>query len=402
VFVSVLLLGGILTLLFLSHSPFRIPQSSIRNQVALPLWEKAVALDPQYAEAYAWLSRTYWREAAFRWSADPQTLERALALAQQALALDDSLPRAHGVLSFVYVLKQQYEEAIAESERATTLDPSNADLYSMRAFVLNSAGRPEAALKMAEQAMLLNPRYPPIYLFQLGWAYNSAGRYAEAVATLKELISRSPNFLYAHLLLANSYLAQWAFQQSPAAQTLEQALAATQRGLALNDAYFMGHTILGGVYLWQKQYEQAVAEMERAIALNPNDALGYAFLAETLSHVGRSKEAMEMVEQALRRNPSRGMYGNIGTAYYLAGRPEEAITSLKQFLTHHPNILGAHLTLAAVYSELGKEAEARAEAAEVLRINPKFSLAVHKERAPIKELAVLERHIAALRKAGLK
>ena len=75
---------------------------------------------------------------------------------------------------------------------------------------------------------------------------------------------------------------------------------------------------------------------------------------------------------------------------------------MKQFLSHYPNIVDAHLTLAAVYSELGREAEARAEAAEVLRLNPHFSLAVHKQREPIKDPAVLERHLAALRKAGLK
>ncbi|HEV8718408.1 MAG TPA: tetratricopeptide repeat protein, partial [Candidatus Binatia bacterium] len=97
-----------------------------------------------------------------------------------------------------------------------------------------------------------------------------------------------------------------------------------------------------------------------------------------------------------------GLLYSVGTAYYLAGRPEEAIAPLKQYLTRYPNILGAHLTLAAVYGERGKEAEARAEAAEVLRINPQFSLEVHKQRAPIKDPAVLERHIAALRKAGLK
>ena len=111
-----------------------------------------------------------------------------------------------------------------------------------------------------------------------------------------------------------------------------------------------------------------------------------------------------MVEQALRRKPSVAdvHLDSVGAAYYLAGRPEEAIAPLKQYLSRYPNILGAHLTLAAVYSELGKEAEARAEAAEVLRLNPKFSLEVHKERVPIKDPAMLERHIAALRKAGLK
>jgi hypothetical protein len=45
---------------------------------------------------------------------------------------------------------------------------------------------------------------------------------------------------------------------------------------------------------------------------------------------------------------------------------------------------------------------ARAEAAEVLRLNPQFSLEVHRQRLSIKDLEVLERHIAALRKAGLK
>ena len=111
-----------------------------------------------------------------------------------------------------------------------------------------------------------------------------------------------------------------------------------------------------------------------------------------------------MVEQALRRKPfvADGHLLSVGAAYYLAGRPEEAIVPLKQYLSRYPNILLGHLMLAAVYSELGKEAEARAEAAEVLRINPKFSLEVHKERVPIKDPAMLERHIAALRKAGLK
>ena len=62
------------------------------NAQARQMFEKAIALDPQYAEAYAWLGWTYWLEWVLRWSADPQTLERALALAQQAVALDDSLP----------------------------------------------------------------------------------------------------------------------------------------------------------------------------------------------------------------------------------------------------------------------------------------------------------------------
>jgi len=374
------------------------------NAQARQMFEKAIELDPRYAEPYTWLGWIYWVEWVQRWSVDPQTLERALALEQQALALDDSLPRAHSFLSFVYTQKQQYDQALAEGERAIALDPNDADNYASQAETLNLAGKPEDALRMVEQALRLNPRHSPVYLFQLGWAYSGTGRYAEAVATLQKSISRSPSDLVVHLVLALSYLYQWAFQQSADAQTLEQALVAAQRVIALNDAYPGGHALLGLVYLYQKQYEQALAEMERAIALDPTIAEGYAGLTETLSRVGRLEEAVGMAEQALRRKPfpvdQHLIF--IGTTYYLAGRPEEAIAPLRQYLSHYPNILDAHLALAAVYSELGKEAEARTEAAEVLRLNPQFSLEIHKQRVPIKDPAALERHLAALRKAGLK
>ena len=162
---------------------------------ARQLFEQAVALDSQYAEAYAWLGYTYWIEWGFRWSADPQTLERMFEMAQKAAALDDSLPMAHSLLSIVYAQKQQYDQAIAEGERTVALDPNNADSYAVQAEVLIFAGRPEEALRRVEQAMRLNPRCPPWYLYYLGGAYRMTGRYAEAIATLKEVISRNPNFL---------------------------------------------------------------------------------------------------------------------------------------------------------------------------------------------------------------
>ena len=93
---------------------------------------------------------------------------------------------------------------------------------------------------------------------------------------------------------------------------------------------------------------------------------------------------------------------NIGFVYVVAGHNEEAREPLRRYLNRYPNILPAHLILAAAYSELGQEAEAQKEAAEVLRLNPNFSLEVYKQRMPIKDPAVLERQIAALRKAGLK
>jgi adenylate cyclase len=327
-----------------------------------------------------------------------------LALVQQALALDDSLPNAHSRLGQIYTQKQQYDQAVAAGERAIALDPNNADSYGFQAEVLILAGRPEEARQAAQQAMRLNPRYPHFYITALGTAYRLTGRDTEAIATLKEAVSRNPNDFAAHLNLAISYLAQWGSQQGGDDQTLTQAFAAAQRVIALNDSVPWGHVTLGYVYLLQKQYEQAVSEMERAVALDPNDAWGYTALAETLGWMGKPEEVLQLVEQALRRKPVTvdEHLVNIGVIYHLVGRPEEAIAPLKQYLSRYPNMLVAHLLLAAAYSKLGREAEAQAAAAEVLRLNPNFSLEVTRQRSPDKDPARLERSIAALRKAGLK
>ncbi len=374
------------------------------NVQARQMYEQAVALDPQYAEAYARLGGAYWMEWVYRWNADPKNLERALEMAQRAVALDNALPLAHSFLSLVYIQKQQYDQALAEGERAIALNPNDAESRARQVEVLISMGRPEEALWLMQQAMRLNPRYPTHDLFRLGWAYGLTGQYTEAITALKEAASRNPNFFFTYTALANSYVLQWNSQQSQGSQTLEQALAAAQRAIALNDSLPWAHITLGTIYLEQKQYEQAITEVERATVLDPNSAFSYAALAVVLSSVGRSEKALRAAEQALRLKPLIVDYhlDSVGAAYYLAGRPEEAIAPLKQYLTRYPNTLGAHLTLAAVYSELGQTVEAQKEVAEVLRLNPKFSLEVHKQRMPIKDPAVLERHIAALRKVGLK
>ena len=375
------------------------------NAQARQMYEKAVALDPQYAEAYAQLGFTYFMEASLSWSADPQALERGLAAEQRALVLNDSLPSAHAVLGLIYARQHQYDQAIAEGERAIALDPNNAGTYLAQADALSIAGRPEDALRTLAHVKQLTPRaLPSSYAFQLGWAYRAAGRYAEAITTLQEFLSRKPDAMAAHLELAISYWWQWASQQSPADQTLEPAMAVIQRALAFNDSWYVNHMVLGYIYLYQQQYDQALAEVERAVALAPHEAESRATLAMVLSCMGRTEEALEAAAQALRlKSRSPDTYsGAVGMAYAIAGRYEEARAPLQRYLSRYPKILFVHLSLVEVCSELGQVTEAQKEAAEVLRLNPNFSLEVHRQRMPIKDPAVLERHIAALRKAGLK
>jgi adenylate cyclase len=92
----------------------------------------------------------------------------------------------------------------------------------------------------------------------------------------------------------------------------------------------------------------------------------------------------------------------LGVAYRKLGRHEEAIATLKRALIHKPDLLAAHANLLIAYGESGHEAEARAEAVEILRLSPQFSLEVWRQRLPYKDQAELERFLDGLRKAGLK
>ena len=172
---------------------------------ARQLFERAIELDPDFATAHAWLSRTYVVDWVFLWNEDPQSLERALALAQRAVVLDDSLPVAYQTLAYMFLLTKQFDQAIAAAERAVALDPNNADACSSLGEVLSCTGRAQEAVGLVEKAMRLDPLYPASYLFALGQAYYLTGRYEEAISAFKRLLTRNPHHSHGRILLAITY-----------------------------------------------------------------------------------------------------------------------------------------------------------------------------------------------------
>ena len=169
-------------------------------------------------------------------------------------------------------------------------------------------------------------------------------------------------------------------------QPLEHAYELAQRAITLDESLPLGHAILGEVYLHKKQYEKAIAEQEKTIALSPNDADGIAGLGGILTWAGRPEETIGLVKKAMRLNP---MYPteylwNLGHAYYLMGRHEDAVETLKRARDRNPDYVPVHAYLTASYGELGREEEARAEAAEVVRLSPQISIKDWRPRLPIK------------------
>jgi adenylate cyclase len=114
------------------------------------------------------------------------------------------------------------------------------------------------------------------------------------------------------------------------------------------------------------------------IALNPNVADNHALFGFVLHLNGRHKEAPVEIEKAIRLNPfPQNIYFlYLGHAYMYEGMFDESIAAYEKALHLEPNNLFTRLRLAAAYSLLGHEQEANAEVAEVLRINPKFSLII--------------------------
>jgi TolB-like protein/class 3 adenylate cyclase/Tfp pilus assembly protein PilF len=228
--------------------------------------------------------------------------------------------------------------------------------------------------------------------------------HAQARQMFERAIELDPQYAAAYQALGGNYFLEWAAQWSQDPQTLEQALTLAQKAIILDESLSWAHALLGNIYLWKKQHEQALAEGELAVALDPNSEAGYMALGDILNFSGRPAEALGAMEKAMRLNPRYPPFylRIVGTAYYLSGRYEEAVEAYKRVLTRNPNWLLTHVNLALLYSELGREQEARAEVAEVLRLSPNFSLEGVRRTWPYKDPAVTERMLAALRKAGLK
>jgi adenylate cyclase len=227
----------------------------------------------------------------------------------------------------------------------------------------------------------------------------------QARQMFERALELDPQYAQAYASLGYTYFAEWAWQWNPDPQNLEHAFAWAQKAVALDDTLPQVHTTLGSIYLFKKQFEPAKAEFERAIALDPNFADAYVRLGSLMVGAGQLEEAVRLMEKGIRlnpRQPSPLQLNYLGLAYSGLGRYEEGIAMLKRALSLDPNLLFAHVNLAAVYSGLGRDEEARTEVATVLRLNPQFSLEGVKQTYAVKDPTQLEPYLAALRRVGLK
>jgi adenylate cyclase len=178
------------------------------NDEASELFQRAIDLDPNYAEAYAALGGSYFEAVVSGWSqflADD--LEHAEELAQKALALDPATTRAYRVLALINLFKKRYDAALEQIDRAFEINPSDADNYAYRGAILTWAGRATEALPWLEGALRFD-RANGFAAARLCMAYYLLRRYTDAVGACDRSLDRDPGRntqMVTHPMLAATY-----------------------------------------------------------------------------------------------------------------------------------------------------------------------------------------------------
>jgi adenylate cyclase len=196
------------------------------NAEARRLALKALALDPQSAEAHAQVGWTHCMDHLFGW-VEERDLGVPLALGQRAVLLDPADCRARMLLGFVHTFRREYDEAQAQLRTAIALNPNDVETRGFYGVYLISVGDAEAALEQFAIAKRNNPFDVDWMIVCRGIALFTARRYDEAIETLMQ--AHNPTYEL-RCWLAASYAA--AGRLTEARATLQEFLAAAERDMA--------------------------------------------------------------------------------------------------------------------------------------------------------------------------
>jgi adenylate cyclase len=267
----------------------------------------------------------------------------------------------------------------AETERALLKPPAAWEAYDYylrgaEAFFLHVNRRTKASLydarRLLEQSLAIDPTY------------------ARAAAKL----SHTHCFAYIEPF-DSDYLSTAA---------LDRALELAETAVHLDPRLPQARAQLGYVLIFKGQHDAGIAEFERAFALNPN-FMDYRY-ALALIYVGEPARAIEVLEANMRLDPFQPLIYStswLGMANYMLQRYGEAVRLFRECASRLPNQQWPYAMLASAYAQSGQLEEARAEAAEVLRINPGFTIESWKRLAVFKDPKDVEHRLDGLRKAGL-
>jgi Tfp pilus assembly protein PilF len=268
----------------------RTPESLNR---AMALFNEAIRRDPAYAEAYAGLANCHLLLREYAGLPDAVAYPRARDAAQRALALDDGLADAHAALAFVaFFYDRNFAAGLAGFRRAIALDPGSGGAHHWYASALLYAGDVPAALAQINQAQRLEPQSHSI-LADKALITFAAGRPAEAVALLRQMEAADPDYLSPHAYLAGIHLAQADYPAFLAEQRAAARLAGDADRASVAAAAERGYAAGGAPAM----FEAMLARQRTLYAAGREHAFT---LAGTYALAGHRAQAMAALRVAVR------------------------------------------------------------------------------------------------------
>jgi TolB-like protein/DNA-binding winged helix-turn-helix (wHTH) protein/Tfp pilus assembly protein PilF len=242
------------------------------------------------------------------------SLEKAKGYYEQALALDPNFAEAYVGLAFTYIYlptfgamasDEGYGQARELIDRALELDPDQGEAYTARAIIASRGRLAEESLDAMRQAIALNPNSSLVhvsYALQL----NRMGRGAEALPIGERAIAIDPLYSLAYLVHGDSYESLGRF---------DEALRQYQRTVDIDPTSQRGYASVGDLYFETGDLVEGVRWTRRALALGPGEPWLYSRLARLYTDLGDDKTAGEMLGRAISLSPDGAL-----THYTLALR----------------------------------------------------------------------------------
>ena len=346
---------------------------------AIGAFERALALDPNYALAYAGLGQAHWEK--YQAGHDPKSIDSARQACQRALSLDEQLAAAHVCMGQLESGTGEYEKAVKEFDRALAIEPTNDDAYRSLADAYESLGQPAKAEETCQRAIDLRPQYWAGYNW-LGTFYYRDARYADAASMFSQVVALAPDSFRGYSNLGGVYYYQGRYAD---------AIAMLQRSISIRptaDAF----SNLGNAHFYLRQYDDAVAADEKAVQLTQNNYILWWNLADGYywdpAKRPQSNQAyrktISLANEALRVNP-RDAYalGVVAYCHAMLGERKLAFDFLQRGLKLAPQDSEMRFKAALIYNQFGDTAQtlswltkalAGGFSATIVRDTPNFDL----------------------------